>query len=329
MSGSTLPYQLRQNKAIERSIFIELLGRIGRHVSIQDYTYIGFGGPFLEDFKAVHAHLGIQNMISIEMNEEVLKRQGFNRPMSCIDCKPGKSDDFIRDHQFDKKTIIWLDYTAPKELSAQLNDVSFLMTKLAVWDIVKVTLNANASAVFDMRSLKSGELLFDMRLEVLKERVGSFLPAEIEDEDLSNAGYPNLLCRILENAIKNGIKGHRRAFFQSLASFVYADGQIMLTLTGIILPDDDTTIKKFFLETSIDKWSLSNLNWEKPKTISVPQLSLKERILVDEMLPEADAATIQAKLKYIVGEDEKSSIEGIENYIRYYRHLPLFSRVSF
>ena len=67
MSGGTVPYHLRQNKAIDRSLFIDLLARLNRCRDISDYTYIGFGGPFLEDFKSVHSFTGISKMISIEM----------------------------------------------------------------------------------------------------------------------------------------------------------------------------------------------------------------------------------------------------------------------
>ena len=85
MSGGAVAYHLRENKAIERGLFIELLTRVGRVANISDYTYIGFGGPFLEDFKALHASLRIAKMISIEMDENVCKRQAFNRPADFIE----------------------------------------------------------------------------------------------------------------------------------------------------------------------------------------------------------------------------------------------------
>jgi len=65
MSGTSIPYHLRQNKAIDRYAFLELLSRIDRFCNITEYSYIGFGGHSLEDFKYVHSRFGINNMTSI------------------------------------------------------------------------------------------------------------------------------------------------------------------------------------------------------------------------------------------------------------------------
>ena len=113
MSGSDLAYHLRPNKAIDRNLFISLLERIGRVRNISAYEYIGFGGPMLEDYKALHADLRISRMHSIERNTETFKRQQFNRPASFIKLHEIESGEFFRTHQFhDKGTIVWLDYTA-------------------------------------------------------------------------------------------------------------------------------------------------------------------------------------------------------------------------
>lgn len=332
MSGGTIPYHLRQNKAVDRNLFIEVLSRAGRIVSIPNYVYIGFGGPFLEDFKAIHAALHIKDMISIEMDKKVLERQNFNKPLKCIECKEAKSDEFIKDYSFDKRTIIWLDYTSAAQLGAQLNDVNFLMSKLGDWDFLKVTLNANASALVDGRGL-GGEELFKKRKAELKHRAGQYLPADIEDikdfDILSNNGYPKVLSRMLENAIKSGTSGRRRSYFQPLTSFVYADGQKMLTLTGVILPDDDETKNEFFLKTKLKDWELSTTDWGLPKPISVPPLSIKERIRIEELLPDSTADQIQAALGFLIEEDEDASLSGIENFIQYYKQFPYYSRIAF
>jgi hypothetical protein len=52
-TGGSIPYHLRQNKAIDRNLFTDLLSRIGRYKNISDYTYYGFGGPYMEDFKVL------------------------------------------------------------------------------------------------------------------------------------------------------------------------------------------------------------------------------------------------------------------------------------
>ncbi|WP_407928292.1 O-methyltransferase, partial [Collimonas silvisoli] len=56
MSGAYVPYHLRQNKAVDRQLFVDLLTKLNRYKAIGDYSYVSFGGPYLEDFKLVHSH---------------------------------------------------------------------------------------------------------------------------------------------------------------------------------------------------------------------------------------------------------------------------------
>lgn len=78
MSSGSIPYHLRQNKTIDRYAFIELLSKLDKYCDIDKYSYVGFGGHSLEDFKCIHSRFGITNMTSIENNQEVYNRQKFN-----------------------------------------------------------------------------------------------------------------------------------------------------------------------------------------------------------------------------------------------------------
>lgn len=57
MSGASIPYHLRPNKAIDRYAFLELLSKVDRYIDcdISQYKYVGFGGHSLEDFKYIHS----------------------------------------------------------------------------------------------------------------------------------------------------------------------------------------------------------------------------------------------------------------------------------
>ena len=50
-AGSSLPYRLRPNKAVDRELFLSLLMRLAPALSLEKYHYVGLGGPFLEDFR--------------------------------------------------------------------------------------------------------------------------------------------------------------------------------------------------------------------------------------------------------------------------------------
>ena len=80
-AGSSLPYRLRPNKAVDRELFLSLLMRLAPRLHVEKYHYVGLGGPFLEDFRLVHARLGLATMTCVETEEEVHKRQLFNRPV--------------------------------------------------------------------------------------------------------------------------------------------------------------------------------------------------------------------------------------------------------
>ena len=73
-TGSSLPYRLRPNKAVDRELFLSLLMRLAPKFALERYHYVGLGGPFLEDFRMIHGRLGIAKMTCIETEEQVHKR---------------------------------------------------------------------------------------------------------------------------------------------------------------------------------------------------------------------------------------------------------------
>jgi hypothetical protein len=318
-TGGSIPYHLRQNKAIERNLFVDLLGRVGRYTNISGYTYIGFGGPFLEDFKHLHSSLRISNMISLEMEEDVFYRQTFNQPVSCISLRHQNSKDFIFAHDFDKPTVVWLDY-ATTELGQQLTETQRLVEKLGHGDIFKITLNANPQSL----GTKEGTPVHEYRASVATSRMGDYGPAKIDEEDVLPKNYPNLLLNALMSASRQGLKGNPGYVLQPLTSFVYSDGQQMLTFTAIILKDSETD---FFKEkTRLAHWKFSCLDGKFAKSISVPSFSLKERIHVESLLPEKNADDITHSLGYVIGE-KKVAKELMENFVEYYRLYPWYSRI--
>ena len=50
MSGETVPYRLRPHKAVDRRLFLALLGRCERWVDLRDHVYVSMDG----ETRAVH-----------------------------------------------------------------------------------------------------------------------------------------------------------------------------------------------------------------------------------------------------------------------------------
>jgi hypothetical protein len=333
MSGGSVGYHLRENKAIERSLFIEVLARVGRSTNISEYTYVGFGGPFLEDFKALHSALRIKKMISIESDPNVCKRQEFNKPATFIDLQNKTSGDFIDSHEFSDNTVVWLDYTAPKELYLQLSEFRSLIAKLGKFDVAKLTLNANPAGL-------GGDTVYPSNLqaerrEILAGRLGDYCKFDMTDDDLFAKNYPSTLLKAVHSCLGDLASRTSGEYFQILSAFVYKDsGHQMLTVTGILLNAKNDADKSDFLEKSrLTHWPFRNLEWTRPIEISVPALSAKERMALDAALPVSSTTNAGEYLTVQLGycPSEQSEVLTtkllLDNYAKFYRAFPMFSRV--
>lgn len=322
-SGGSIPYHLRQNKAIERNLFVDLLSRVGRYSNISDFQYIGFGGPFLEDFKHLHASLRISDMVSLEMDSNVFSRQGFNKPISCIDLRKSSSAEFLSDFEFadDKNRIVWFDYATP-EIDQQLQEVQRLVEKLGHGDIFKVTVNASPSAL-GFADAKGDEML-SLRASSIKIKLGDYGSECVTRDQVTTKKYPMLLLKALINASKYGVSGDKSLVVQGLTAFTYSDGQQMLTFTGILL--NECELDDFFSKTRLRSWPFFNEGLD-CKSISVPAFSTKERVHIESLLPGATPKQIIEEFQYFVGANRAAGEKEIDNFITFYRLFPWYSRV--
>lgn len=326
-TGNSIPYQLRKNKIIDRYAFVELLELINRSNNISDYTYIGFGGHSLEDFKYLHYRFGITKMISLEQDKETWKRQKFNKPVSCIECLNESSKEFIQKFERENNTIVWLDYTSPKDLRSHLLEFQSLLTTLSANDIVKITLNANPSAL----NGNSNSTDKESRFEKLKSILGDLISATVTSDLMVHKEYPKALFLTLKRAAKLSLSSFP-IYFQPLTCFAYDDGQQMLSVTGILLEkgkEVDNT-KNFLSNSGILDWKLSEIIWrDKPTIINVPDLTIKERLLVDSLLPDHPIEKIQEELGFLFSSKTEESLKMLEVYAFFYRQAPHFSRIIF
>lgn len=323
VSGTSIPYHLRQNKAIDRNLFLDLLSRVGRFRNISDYRYIGFGGPFLEDFKGVHASLRVTKMLSIESDKNVEKRQAFNKPLSCVDITQRTSAELVAEFDFYEDCIVWLDYTEPSKLGEQLGELEALVSKLQSGSIFKITLNAAAAT---LGVAPPGRDLQDYRAERAALLLGDYGPAVISTEEVTSKYYPLLLLGAIEAAAKRGISGRNGYVVLPLTCFSYADGQTMIAVTGVVLrkPEEPGFLK----DTRLDHWEFTARDWRDLREISVPAMSVKERIFVESMLPNADSGEIAAAIGFDFANSVDESNRLLVNFVRYYRMYPWYSKVA-
>jgi len=328
-TGSSLPYRLRPNKAVDRELFLSLLTRLAPTLGLEKYHYVGLGGPFLEDFRLIHARLGIDRMTCIETEEQVHKRQAFNRPIASIECVHKRLEDYLDETDFEAPAIIWFDYTEPKGITTQIERFARTIGTVPVGSVLRVTLNANPTSLGkpdpkDLAVEIEGEASDDhavkptiqeWRLERFKERLGALFPSGLTPAGMSYKQYGPSLLRSLKLAVDNeALSFLDRRILWALATH-YADGQAMTTATLVVVPSDDTKIEE--LVTSWEFYTMTDA----PHRLDLPALSTFERLTMES---NDDAANVMGfeLPKSDMGEDP------FEVFKKFYRIYPHFSRVE-
>lgn len=327
MAGGYIPYHLRHNKSIDREVFLEGLGKLNRLFDISAYTYIGFGGPMLEDFRHVHSKITINKLISLEEDPITYKRQLYNQPFHCIDCQFVKSSAFIEQFAFDRPTITWLDYATPKKISSDLNDIMNLSTKVSDGDILKVTFPVNPASYYNRAQGEPSESYASNFENAVKSKIGNrFLQHDlsITERDIAPKNLTNLLSGIIINAFKlateRGLSNRRHSMvFIPLVINRYNDGaHTMLTVFGIYRYKDK--YRETIENTQLNNWTFISNHWQHIQEISIPTLTIKEKLELDSHLPKYD---IFMKAANEISLDELECI----NYFKYYRLYPSFQRI--
>lgn len=334
MSGGYVPYHLRMNKAVERQLFLETMKKINDFYPMKRYTYVGFGSNFLEDYKLFGASFDFREMISIENDPSVYKRQQFNTSSRIIQCTLQDSQDFIDNLTTPHPDIlVWLDY-ANADLKQQLKEISDLLRKMKTGDILKITFNAHLNNLDTKKKAKSGTVVnkYEQRLQNYQKKTGIFYPSLFASTNhvKNEEELPVLLKKTLNILTDSIFTGSSKLIFQPLTSYYYKDGSPMFTLTGIVL--EKKIVRNFIEKTKFAKWDLSNLSWQQdPIRINVPWLSIKEKTTLDSFLPqenEHELHVIHEQTNVSLCDQHSDSFEMFKDYAKYSKYVSQFMRVS-
>jgi hypothetical protein len=313
-TGSSVPYKLRPNKAVDRELFLSLLTRLAPALTLEGHHYIGLGGSFLEDFRLVHARLGIDRMTSVEAEEEVHKRQLFNRPTASVECVHSSLEDYLDAHDFDRPAIVWFDYTAPKPVE-QIGRFARTVGEVKLNSILRVTLNAQPSSLGEPNPKLSGEALWAWRLEKFKDRLGSLCPTDITADGMERRTYGPSVLRALFLAVEKEVLSHADRKVVWALSTHYADGQPMVTATLVVCAANDEVV-----DPLVKRWTFHSPPNE-PLRIDLPALSTLERLTMEA---NGDA---REKLGFELPESGLGE-DPFEVFKKFYRIYPHFSRVE-
>lgn len=313
-------YHLRPNKYVDRCLFVNALERLNSQIKLQQHRYIGFGSYLFDDFKLLHDRLNIDTMISLEADATVYHRAKYNAPYRCIEIVNQKSTDFISGENWgERNSIIWLDYVSPKELGQQFSDIAALSNTILPHDILKVTLNANAD------TLGKIEVGLDARFEKLKARIGDYIPADATSDECTKDKYPLLLLRCLHIMLAKCFRETRydKRFVLPLFSTIYQDSQhLMLTFTCVILNDHDMAER---IREGFQDVGYVNCEWDKPSLIKIPELTIKEMLEINKLLPDKDVdKQLLEQFNFVF----QNKPEEVASYISFYKYYPSFQSIN-
>ncbi len=298
MSGADVPYHLRPNKFVDRQLFIDLLSRVGQIRPLANYVYSSMGGKFLEDHRALHMATELRELVSIDENERVVARQNFNKPFESITCLPMTAGSFVDEFptfssRYPAGTgfVTWLDYTAPKDRLTQLQEFSNLVSHLQEFDIVKITLNANVETLGGRGQLPAGfPTIRSFRLSAFQKQLSQF-PSDPTEDEMVQPTFPRALARSIGCAAQKGIEVVTGAVVYPLAVLAYRDGtHTMLSSACIVLSDRGA--RAFTEHPAISDWLYRARSWGDVSWISVPDLSVKEKLHIDRLLRKRLVTTV-------------------------------------
>ena len=317
-------YHLRPNKYVDRCLFVSALERLNSQIRLQEHRYVGFGSYLFDDFKLVHDRLNIETMISLEADSMIYNRAKYNAPYRCIDVVNQTSTDFISGENWgEQNSIIWLDYVSPRAIGQQFNDIATLSNTILPHDVLKVTLNANVDT---LGKIEGGNDARNPRFEKIKARIGQYIPTDATSDECTKDRYPIFLLNCLRVMLSKYFTETKydRRFVLPLFSTIYQDSQhLMLTFTCVILDDHNEEEK---IKSSFDDIPYVNFKWDRPSLIKIPELTIKEMIEINKLLPDKNIEEqLLQKFNFVFGD----SSEEVASYISFYKYYPSFHSINF
>lgn len=307
-SYKNVHYEFRPGKQVERRMLLETfikLTEIG--FPIAEYQYTGFGSIYFIDFILFHKYLGMDNLISVEGDQEIKKRVHYNNPFGLVGIQMEDILDYIPHLSRDLRHLLWLDFD--KILSNEMiNAVVMSSARLSAGSIMLITVDVEPPGDESSGPKKWKEYFMDEAKE--------FLWAKPKKSEFSRSKLLEINYEIFNKAILKGLEGRKEIEFIPLFKFHYADGHKMLSFGGI------------FCDNS-DKRKLKALNWDKlyflrqnisdePFDIKVPKITRKERLYLDSAMPCEEGW---------LPSDFELSMEEVQQYRSIYKFYPSYSEL--
>lgn len=333
---SNVPYHLKPNKHVERVLFMDTLDRlISRDVlRAGRIGYISMGGKMLEDQRLAYYMLGIEKLWSIESSATIFSRQQFNLPVGFIIPLQETSgyfvnrfDDFAEGNPLDNY-IVWLDYERANARASQLTEFSKLLSTMTDGDIAKITINADWHTIAQE---SDQNLDYNERCRLQRDRVtnslGKYGPSDIDDAELDAKGFVSICQGAIRRVAINATSSYN-VYPLLVNSFCYNDGShTMLTVTLRLC--DAAKRSEWELYTNSEVWEYFVDDWDDWIDVSVPDLTLKEKLAIDREIGSGSVEDIAQKLAFRLEGGDERNYRQVNDYSKHHRRYPSFVKIPY
>ena len=221
-----------------------------------------------------HKYLYMDRMICVE-GSDIPNRMQFNRPYEFIELRMARFSDVIRELDRNRPYVMWLDYDTGLT-GEELQDVQNAIQVLPHGSMFLVTLDAEPRVRHD--PLKSHVELRRRAVRRFREDCGDLYPERLELRHFTEGALPKVLATIVRNQIEAAALSRGEIAFTQLVNFRYKDGAQMVSLGGVVdSPERVAKVK----ESSVMDLPFVN-DAEEPLPISVPHLTLREKLWLDQ-----------------------------------------------
>ena len=309
-------YSLRPAKFAERKMLAEALARLRVFGSLRTYRYVGFGSIWYADCVLFHRTLGIEQLISIEREQDHEDRFLFNKPYHGIELRMDDSAAVLPNLDWGHRTIVWLDYDDPLS-PAVLDDVRTVAGRACPGTALIVSVQAEK--ILDKRKSKEEPIHVTRREQFRRYFGDARTPLKLPGAALRGWGLSTSSRRIVRDEIENGLQvanaaraPGQRMKFRQIVAFEYADGAKMTTIGGVFADAGQNAVFE-----SADFGDLPFFRTgDSALRIEVPLLTSREMRELDRSLPCPEGEAIDSGA--IPGRDGK-------HYAALYRYLPNFA----
>jgi len=332
MNSSKALVAVRSMDSIELTIFSDLLLRISRFRSLTRFAYGGMSGFALDDLKKLSRDIGLTRLLAFDGGTEVYKRQKFNKPTASTKVRLETLDEFASNWQESfaeegiedaESFIFWVRRSASEDIGQGVRYFQQLVSSLPDYGIARITL------VIEFDDWAGPSFSADGSRRTLAEREASVSAklAEHVSEFVEVGSIPvrtdlDGLCKTLSLAYGNGaamaVGTAAGRTFEPLSVVRYGVGSVELTLSGMVVPVSEAPELRGHLVDG--EWPFASEAWEEIRHVRLPDVTLKERLVLEESEGEADRANQRLGFNLDVAAGESGLFE---SFSKLHRFLPI------